>query len=217
MTCCNHCVDANKFFSKKTAQRDIKKYRKKGPNKSTRLMLDPIREKSLDNLVLLDIGGGIGAISFELFKSGIKKSIHVDASDGYLQIAEKEADNRELKQMMEFYYGDFTDLVPEIEPADIVTLDRVICCYPDREKLIEKAAEKSLKYLGLVYPRDRVGSQLVIAIGNGWFKFRGSDFRTYIHEPELVDQQIRGYGFTLIKKSQMFLWESAVYERNGLV
>ena len=43
----------------------------------------------------------------------------------------------------------------EIEAADVVTLDRVICCYPDMEALVGRSAERALRLYGLVHPRDR--------------------------------------------------------------
>jgi hypothetical protein len=214
MACCNHCMDADKIFNEKTAQRDLRRYKKKGLRKSTRLMLDPIRNDDLMNMSLLDIGGGIGSISFELFKQGIQNSTHVDASTGYLKVAEKHAEERNLNQRMEFRFGDFIEMSADLEPADIVTLDRVICCYPDREKMIENAALKAMKYIGLVYPRDRWGANLAITIGNLWFKIQGSNFRTFIHRPEDVDRQIRNYGFSLIGKSQTLVWESVVYYKD---
>ena len=212
MACCNHCMDAEKIFNEKTALRDVKRYHKKGLRKSTRLMLEPIRNDDLGNMTLLDIGGGIGSISFELFEMGIRKSTHVDASTGYLKIAKKQAEERNLNRQIEFRFGDFVELSSDLESADIVTLDRVICCYPDREKMIENAALKAKKYIGLVYPRDRWGANLAITIGNIWFKMQGSDFRTFIHRPEDVDRQIRNYGFSLINKSQTLVWEAVVYQ-----
>jgi hypothetical protein len=214
MACCNHCTDANKIFDKKTALRDLRRYLKKGLRKSTKLMLEPVLKDDLVHKRLLDIGGGIGSISFELFKEGIGMSTHVDASAGYLEVAKKQAEELNLNGRMEFLFGDFTDLVPKIEPADIVTLDRVICCYPDREKMIRLAAHKAMKYIGLVYPRNRWGAHMAISIGNLWFKLQGSDFRTFIHHPEEIDRQIRNHGFSLIDKSQTLVWESVVYHKN---
>ncbi len=206
------------MFSKKTAARELRRYHKKGPNKSTRLMLEPIRRQESENLegkTLLDIGGGIGAISFELLKNGIGKSTHIDASTGYLEVSQKEAEERGLSDRITYRFGDFTDIDDDLEPADVVTLDRVVCCYPDREKLIGKSLDKALKYYGLVYPRDRMGTRIAIAIGNLWFKLRRSDFRTYLHPPEEIDRQIQSKGFTRIGFSRTFIWEAAVYRREA--
>lgn len=35
-----------------------------------------------------------------------------------------------------FRYGDFVSLAPDLETADLVTLDRVVCCYPELEPLV---------------------------------------------------------------------------------
>ncbi|MEX2351805.1 MAG: class I SAM-dependent methyltransferase [Balneolaceae bacterium] len=62
---------------------------KKGPNRSTQLMLEPILKCRVDGKSLIDLGGGIGVISFELFHAGLTSSVHVDASSGYLEVCKR--------------------------------------------------------------------------------------------------------------------------------
>lgn len=115
MTCCNHCTDAGEIFSMKTAARDLKRYKRKGPDKSTRLLLETIRRKGVQGKTLLDIGGGIGVITFELLKDGLAESVHVDASAGYLDESRKEAEARGLANRISYEYGDFTDLAVKVK------------------------------------------------------------------------------------------------------
>lgn len=213
MNCCNHCQDAGKFFNEKTAKKDLRRYQKKGANKSTRLLLDEIKKNDLRGKSLLDIGGGIGAISYELIKHGIETSVHVDASPAYLNIFRSEIERRELYDRITPRYGDFTELSGEIEAADVVTLDRVICCYPDMGKLIDHSTAKVKLYYGVVYPREWWFVRMFMYLGNLYFKLRGIDFRTYLHLPSEIDTRIRANGFR--KRSQMrtFIWEVALYSR----
>jgi hypothetical protein len=215
MNCCSHCRDAGTFFNDRTAKKELKRYKRKGPQKSTRLLLDEIRKKDLKNKTLLDIGGGIGAISFELLESGIKSSTHVDASAAYLKVTKGEAANRGLKSRITHQFGDFTELSGELDAADIVTLDRVICCYPDMRNLVAHSTKKAGEYYGVVYPRERWFTRLALRLGNFYFKLRGSAFRTYLHHPPEVDAQIRENGFHKITKQQTILWESVLYERDS--
>jgi hypothetical protein len=67
MTCCGHCRDAGDFFNDKTARKELRRYKRRGPDKPTRLLIKSIRNEGADNKSLLDIGGGIGAIQLELF------------------------------------------------------------------------------------------------------------------------------------------------------
>lgn len=213
LNCCDHCTGADEIFSRNTASRDLKRYRRKGPDKSTLLLLENLPKKSIEGKKLLDIGGGIGAISFELFKYGLAESVHVDASAGYLETSRKEAEEQGLNNRITYHYGDFTDLAGQLGVADIVTLDRVVCCYPDMEKLIEYSAAKSNKYLGLVYPRDRFPTRIVLAIGNLWFRIRKLDFRTYLHPPQEIIRQLKKCGFHMVYAGQTLIWESVVFKR----
>lgn len=213
MSCCNHCRGADKIFNEKMASRDLKRYHKKGANKSTRLLLEVLRDIFPEGKTLLDIGGGIGVISFELFQAGIAESVHIDASSGYLDICRKEAEKRDLTERMNFIFGDFTELAEGLKPADIVTLDRVVCCYPDMVKLVESSAGKTLGYIGLVYPRVRMLTKIGLSLGNIWFRIRSVDFRTYLHHPEAIGEVIRSHGFKQIFSSHTMIWEVAVYKR----
>jgi hypothetical protein len=55
---------------------------------------------------------------------------------------------------MSFQYGDFVALAPALSAADVVTLDRVICCYDDMPALVGRSAALAERLYGVVYPRD---------------------------------------------------------------
>jgi len=215
MSCCSHCMGADEIFNKKKASRDLKRYRKKGPDKSTRLLIDALMKENPKGKTLLDIGGGVGLISFELFEAGLSKSTNVDASAGYLSACTEEASKRGLKDHMKFVFGDFTELAGDLYPADIVTLDRVVCCYPDMKKLVESSAGKAVILIGLVYPRIHAFTKVAISLGNLWFRIRSVGFRTYLHPPQEIDHMIQKNGFSRIFFSQTLIWEVAVYRKQG--
>ena len=91
---------------------------------------------------MLDIGGGIGAIQLELLAAGASRAQAVDASEAYVETARAEAERRGYGDQTTARVGDFVELAPSIEPADVVTLDRVVCCYPDVDALLGAAAEQ---------------------------------------------------------------------------
>lgn len=213
MTCCSHRRDAGKFFDDKTARRELRRYDRKGPEKSTRLLLDALRDKDMQHKTLIDIGGGIGAISFELLEHGISESHHVDTSKAYLSVMQSETQKRDLDEKVSHQYGDFTELAFDTEPADIVTLDKVICCYPDMEKLVDCSAGKAKQFYGVAYPRDLPGANFAVSVVNLWFKIRRIDFRTYFHPPSKIDKRIVSNGFRKIYRDNTILWEVVLYER----
>jgi len=213
MTCCGHCRDAGDFFNERTAKRELKKYRRKGPEKSTRLLIESIPDEAAANSTLLDIGGGIGAIPFELFKKGIQQSVNVDASRAYQSVSKKEAAERNLTEKTEYYFGDFTDVAPTLSNADIVTLDKVICCYPDVNLLLKSSLEKTGSYYGLVFPRENLLTRIGFRLINLWFKIRRSEFRTYIHPHKKVDEIIQSHGFRKKSQDKTILWQVVLYKK----
>ena len=64
------CQGMETFFDNKTAVGDLKAYRKKGPSKTTRMLIDALKAQGVEDMTLLDIGGGVGAIQHELLNSG---------------------------------------------------------------------------------------------------------------------------------------------------
>src|SRR5438876_8496956 len=130
---------AGAHFDEKIARRDLENYRKKGPGPTARLLRDLLRDTGAVEGTLLDVGSGVGGLSFELLERGVERAIAVDASAAYLAAAAREATRRDRLRSVEFRHGDFLDLGSMIPPATIVTMDRVICCHPAFESLLKEA------------------------------------------------------------------------------
>ena len=130
------------------------------------------RARGYTKMNLLDIGGGVGAIEHELLESGVQSATDVDASKAYLRAAREEAQRRGLAERVSYQHGNFVDLAAQVPDADIVTLDRVICCYDDMEKLVDLSAARARRFYGLVYPRDTWLARLAVKIINLFFRLR---------------------------------------------
>lgn len=141
-------------FSTKEADADLTRYVKEGPNPSTRALIAAIVAEGIEGSTLLDIGAGIGAIQLELLAAGAKSAELVDATDAYVAAAGAEAERRGYGDRARGRVGDFVALAGEIGPADVVTLDKVVCCYTDMPALLGHAGEHARRMVGLVYPRD---------------------------------------------------------------
>src|SRR5262249_13783816 len=152
--CCGFHAGARQVFDARKAEGDLKRYRRKGPNPSTRLLLDGIVAAG-GGESLLDIGGGIGALSLELLARGVERSTIVDASPAYQEAARRAAAERDLAQRMEFHEGDFVEHASRLDAADVVALDRVVCCYPAYQPLLEAAAAHCRRVFAYAYPHDR--------------------------------------------------------------
>jgi magnesium-protoporphyrin O-methyltransferase len=143
----------NNTFGEDEAKANLKDYRKRGPAKQTKLILEAVRSLGLKDAALLDIGGGIGTIHHELLKDVASEATHVDASSAYLKIATEEAKRVGHEAQVKFIHADFTDVADELPQVDVVTLDRVVCCYPNMRALLKAASSKSRTAIAMTYPR----------------------------------------------------------------
>ncbi|MCH8309039.1 MAG: methyltransferase domain-containing protein [Chloroflexi bacterium] len=211
---CRQCRGIEKFFDDREARSELKSYHKKGPSAATRQLLDAISEREVvKDKTLLDIGGGIGAIQHELLKVGARSAVSVDASSAYANVSRDEARRQGHADRITQHLGDFVELAESIEPADIVTLDRVICCYHDANNLLRRSSDRATRLLGLVYPGDgwlfRVGARLL----NLGLRLRRSDFRVFVHPNSLVSAIMEGNGFRRVFYRKNLIWQVMLYER----
>ena len=87
MGCCTAYCAAEAQFGSKRAERDLRRYRRRGADKITRLMLAELRRWPLEGRNLLDVGGGIGVIIAELADTHMASAAMVEASPAYLEVA----------------------------------------------------------------------------------------------------------------------------------
>ena len=165
MSCCQ-CKGIENIFDKKAAKRELKRYLKKGPSKTTRMLLDAIKKKGVPGLDFLDIGGGIGAIQYGLIKAGASNGVSIEASSAYLDVVKNEIIKNGLAEKVNFKHGDFTTVASDIDLSDIVTLDKVICCYDDMYELVSLSSKLARKIYALIYPRDEWWTKLALPMMN---------------------------------------------------
>lgn len=213
MNPCSQCQGIESMFDRSTAQSNLKDYRRKGAAKTTRLLEGAVIAAGVQGRTLLDIGGGIGAIQIDLLKAGAATATDVDASTAYLEAAQEESARQGLAERVQYRHGNFIDLAPEIAPADIVTLDRVICCYPDMPALVNASAARATRTYALVYPRDAWWIRKGFPLGNIFMRLRGSHFRVFVHPTAAVEAILSGLGFRRRYHGQTIFWQVAVYER----
>lgn len=207
------CDDGFEIFDEKSAAADLERYRRHGPDDTTTLLLDMIRARDVSGSTLLDIGGGIGIIDHELLDGGAGHAVLVDASAPAVQAAREEATRRGVLDRLDLVDGDFVSRAPTIEPADIVTLDRVICCYPDVDSLVRLSAARARSLYGLVLPRDRRLLRWVVPAINAWYRLRRIHYRAFLHANARVDELVAEAGLRPASEERTFLWRVVLYQR----
>jgi Methyltransferase domain len=211
MSCCRQCIGIEKFFDQKTAEKNLKRYLKRGARKPTQMLIDAIKEHHPVGS-LLDIGGGIGAIQLALLQESIEKVTNVDASNGYMEVAKGEAEKRGVFSQIQYEFGDFVDVAEQLEKHTVVTLDKVICCYPDMVDLVRLSSDKSEKYYGLVYPKYNLFTKMFRAFGNTVISLFNKDFRSYLHSNVDV-RSIVDKDFKEVYYRTSGVWQIVLFER----
>jgi magnesium-protoporphyrin O-methyltransferase len=131
-------------------------------------------------------------LSFDLLARGVKRAVAVDASAAYLTAAGQEAIRRDRLRAIDFRHGDFVDVASTVPSATIVTMDRVICCYPAFEVLL----------------REALGHY-----ENGLRRLLRNPFRAFVHPVGRMTETIERAGFRLATRRQSWQWSAEVWVR----
>jgi len=217
MDCCTPGGDPtyDRQFGARHAADKLHAYRRNGPAATTRQLIDALAAGGVAGLTVLDIGGGVGAVHHELLRIGAERAVDVDASRAYIAAAMEEAERQGHGDRVRYLGGDFVKLAGQVEPADLVALDRVICCYPDVRMLVDRSSALARRRYGLVYPRDTWLARIGIAVENIGHRLSGSPFRAYVHRTADVEAILAARGFVALVKRANLVWQMAVYERSG--
>lgn len=203
------------IFDRGTAERDRERYRRDGPDRTTGMLLDMIRSDRVRGASLLDVGGGIGVITQELLAAGAGHAVLVDAAPAYLEVARNELRARNVLDRVEIVEGDFVRRASAIDPSDIVTLDRVVCCYPDAESLVRLSADRARNLLGLVLPRNTRLVRLALWANNLRFRLTRNPYRAFGHSNQLIDRLVGDQGLHPIAERQTLFWRVVLYRRGS--
>lgn len=213
MNCCHRCVTAA-HFNAAVAQRDLRRFQRRGPDAPTRQLLAAVQARPLPpEPTLLDIGGGVGTIHHILLERGFGKATQVEASDAYLAVAAEEARRLGHADRVRFQLAEFPPDDASVAVADVVTLHRVVCCYPDYTRLLEAAANCARSTLVFSYPRGRWLNRLSVVCSNAGRRLMGRAFRAYVHPPERMKAVLENAGMRQAWKGGTWVWAVEVFER----
>jgi hypothetical protein len=202
-----------RFFGPRTARRDARKFRRRGLDPTAKRLVEELAAHGVNGASALEIGGGVGAIELELLRKGLDRATIVELSHGYDDEASALARERGVEDRIERRHGDFVESEAEIEPADLVVMHRVVCCYPDPEKLVDAAAGHARRLLALSFPRDTWWLRLGFHGINLWCRLTGG-IEAFVHDPARVIASAEAAGLrTVLHQRSGHIWRVAVFER----
>jgi 2-polyprenyl-3-methyl-5-hydroxy-6-metoxy-1,4-benzoquinol methylase len=212
---CAQCIGIEDMFNERRAVSELRRYRRRGPGTTSRLLVDGIAAEGVEGRTVLDIGAGLGAVHLGLLSAGAREAVDVDASAGYLKTARREAERRGMTARIRHLHGNFVELAAEVPMADIVTLDRVLCCYDDARSLLDCSAAKARNILGLVYPVDSRLMRTARGLLNFLLRGLGKRFRIFLPSTALVEAIARSHGFLRRAYHRRGIWQVVVYTKKA--
>lgn len=211
--CCDP-IPYRRFFNSKEAERRLRNYRRRGLDGTAAGMVDYINGRGVDGLSVLEIGGGLGDLQVELLKAGASTSVNVELSGGYEEAARELMESEGLGDRMQRHLGDFVDQRDLVEPADVVVLNRVICCYPWMDRMMDAAVDKTRSLLAIAVPRDRRLAHLFVGVGNIINGMRGCGFRAYVHPVTAIEDKASQAGLWPVYTDPGLVWNGMIFERH---
>jgi magnesium-protoporphyrin O-methyltransferase len=215
MTCCNP-RGCDSFFTPRSARRAAKRYREKGLDKTAQRMVAFLEQHGIAGATVLEVGGGVGELQIELLKRGAARSVNLELSPAYDEEAARLLRDAGVKGRAERRLHDLAADPNGVEPADVVVLHRVVCCYPDYEQLLAAAAQHARRLLVFSYPPRNPVSRLLTGAENLLFRLRRIDFRTFAHPPTRMLAVVEERGLRRSYAHHPLVWQIAGFERQAV-
>lgn len=204
------CCDPRRYdrtFNSREARRRARQYRRRGLDGTERRIVDLITDRGVAGASVLEIGGGVGEIQVELLRRGAAAVTNLELSPAYDDEARRLLDEAGLAGRVDRRIADLAVDAGAAEPADVVVLNRVVCCYPDFPRLLAAAADHARRMLVFSHPPRTALSRAVVGGMNLTFGFTGSDFRVFAHPPEAMREVLAAHGLHPVAPTGGRLWQ----------
>jgi magnesium-protoporphyrin O-methyltransferase len=196
-------------FGDRFARRVARRYRKRGLSPAAGAIAAFVVDRGIADATLLEIGGGMGELHVELLRRGAARATNLEISGSYEAQASALLERMGMQGRVDRRRLDVARSPDAVEPADVVVLHRVVCCYPDYQRLLSAAASKADRLLVFSHPPRNLASRTVKVWENTWRWLKGDSFRTFVHPPRemlavLADAGLRptyhwrGFGWRVV-------------------
>lgn len=203
--CCDPrgCDD---MFGAGFARRTAKRYRRRGLDRAAEHIVDFVASDGLAGASVLEIGGGVGELGLELLRRGAASATTLELSPAYDDEAERLAGEAGVADRARRRIVDIAATPDEVEPADIVVMHRVVCCYPDYRHLLSAAADHCRARLAFSRPPRNLVSRSLLATQNTAFALIGKEYRAFVHPPVAMLEVLDDRGLRHVRTYPGRVW-----------
>jgi hypothetical protein len=210
------CCDprgCDRIFGDRFARRTAARYRRRGLDRTEQRIVDLVAQAGVENATVLEIGGGVGQIQIELLLRGAASATNLELSPAYDGEARRLMTEKGVGGRVDRRLLDLAEQPTGVEPADVVVLHRVVCCYPDYAKLLSAAAGRARRMLVFSHPPRNLVSRSVVATQNLLLGMARREFRTFTHPPAAMLAVLAEHGLAVTKTWHGSLWQVAALSR----
>lgn len=201
------------IFSERNARAEAKRYRSKGLDPTSRRIVDFLKQQGVAGRSVLEVGGGVGAIQIELLQAGATRALSIELTATYEEAATDLLREAGLEGRVDRQVMDFAEANGTVPKADIVILNRVVCCYPDMPKLVGAAAEHSGEMLVMSFPRRTWWTRIALGAGNFGLRLARREFQVFLHPPQMILATSEQHGLRTVLDRPGVFWTVAAFHR----
>ena len=184
------------------------------PSDVSPVLYEQLEQLGFAGRSVLEIGCGYGRLLIGALLGGGTHATGVELDPDALAEARERAEEAGVGERCELLEGDGAEL--ELRPHDLVVLDRVICCYADGERLVERSAALAGTTYAMTIPESRglrgVWNRLTYPVGDLLDRLRGED-RAYLHDVRRIEARLVAAGFRLHHREWLGKWYLGIYLR----
>ncbi len=169
-------------------------------------MVEFLARRGLEGASILEIGGGVGEIQLELLRRGAARATNLELVVAYDAPARALAEEAGLGDRVDRRLHDIVEAPDQVDSADVVVLHRVVCCYPDYERLLGAAADHARHLLVFSHPPRNLVSRALVSSQNAVLQLTGRRFRAFTHPPEKMLDVLRGRGLSPVHERRGLAW-----------
>jgi 2-polyprenyl-3-methyl-5-hydroxy-6-metoxy-1,4-benzoquinol methylase len=214
-SCCTS-QGTGKFFSK-SVRRFERRYRNSGLDNAQKRVVDGLLAAGIEGKSVLEIGCGVGGLHLQLLRSGASIAQGIDLSEAMIAEARKFADRLNLLSRVTYTVGDFATRPEVAKAADVVVMDKVLCCSATPLELIHQAAAKCGSLLAVSYPRRGFLAKAMFRSAEVLGELFRRSFHPVYHQPEMLEGALEREGLEEIRAEASPIWQIRIYRRKSVM